>query len=166
MIASAVTDSVQKIMDQTTAHGAWEALKQNFEATSKDQLFKIYTDCFAFDWKSGDDVSTHIAKLKSLWNETNNGLPAKIEVAIPDLLLVCKTLHISPIKFETFRSSWTLLTKDEERTFEDLTVQLCMYERNFKKDSCNKNPVQETLVLKVEKQSQEGSLKFKCRSKK
>ena len=45
MITSFVTDAVyQKVMDKNTAHDAWEALKQQFEATSKDQLFKICTD--------------------------------------------------------------------------------------------------------------------------
>jgi len=37
MITSTVSDAVyQKIMDKATAHEAWEALKQQFEATSKD----------------------------------------------------------------------------------------------------------------------------------
>ncbi|KPU81756.1 uncharacterized protein Dana_GF21660 [Drosophila ananassae] len=38
MITTAVTDSVyQKIMDKETAHDTWEALKNQFEATAKDQ---------------------------------------------------------------------------------------------------------------------------------
>jgi len=133
MITSTVSDAVyQKIMDKATAHEAWEALKQQFEATSKDQLFKICADFFAFSWTSGDDVSTHVAKLKSLWNELNNRLKAKNENTLPGLLLVCKILHILPSSFENFKSSWMLLTKDEVRTFEELTMQLCVYERNMK----------------------------------
>uniref|UniRef100_A0A1Y1LPW6 Uncharacterized protein n=1 Tax=Photinus pyralis TaxID=7054 RepID=A0A1Y1LPW6_PHOPY len=31
-------------------YDAWEALKLNFEASSKDQLFKICTEFFAFSW--------------------------------------------------------------------------------------------------------------------
>jgi hypothetical protein len=47
MISSAVTDGVyQKIMDKETAADAWDALKKLFEASSKDQLFKICTDFF------------------------------------------------------------------------------------------------------------------------
>ncbi|GFY49314.1 integrase catalytic domain-containing protein [Trichonephila inaurata madagascariensis] len=75
LIASAITDAVyQKIMDKETAFEAWESLKQQFEATSKDQLFKICAESFAFSWVPGEDVTTHIAKLRSLWNELNNGL--------------------------------------------------------------------------------------------
>ncbi|KAF7275136.1 hypothetical protein GWI33_012149 [Rhynchophorus ferrugineus] len=51
MITCAVTYAVyQKIMDKETAYEVWEALKQHFEASSKDQLFKICTDFFAFGW--------------------------------------------------------------------------------------------------------------------
>jgi hypothetical protein len=120
MISSSVTD---------TAHEAWEALKLNFEASSKDQLFKICTEFFAFSWINGEDL----AKLKNLWFELNNGLKAKNENALPDLILVCKVLQILPGDFENFRSSWMLLSKNEEKTFEELITQLCMYERNFRK---------------------------------
>jgi hypothetical protein len=103
MISSSVTD---------TAHEAWEALKMNFEASSKDQRFKICTEFFAFSWINGEDVSTHVAKLKNLWFELNNGLKAKNENALPDLILVCKALQILPGDFENFRSSWMLLSKN------------------------------------------------------
>lgn len=157
MITSSVTDAVyQKIMDKETAHDAWEALKQQFEATSEDQLFKMCTDYFAFNWTSGEDVSTHTAQLRSLWNELNNGLVAKGENALPGLILICKILDILPGKFETFRSSWMLLTKDEEKTFDELTMQLCMFERNFRKNSVSKKLVQ---VVKTDKKKQEGQSK-------
>ncbi|XP_049947022.1 uncharacterized protein LOC126452302 [Schistocerca serialis cubense] len=63
MITSAVTDTVyQTIMDKETAHEPWE----------------------------GEDVSTHVAKLTSLWNELNNVLKAKGETVIPDLILMIR----------------------------------------------------------------------------
>lgn len=120
-------------MDRETASDVWEALKQQFEATSKDQLFRICTEFFAFSWKSGNGVSTHIAQLRSLWNELKSGFTLKGENALPDLILVCKVLQILPSKFETFKSSWMLLSKDENRTFNELVVQLCIFERNFTK---------------------------------
>ncbi|GBM34816.1 hypothetical protein AVEN_208023-1 [Araneus ventricosus] len=88
LIASTVTDAVyQKIMDKETAQ---EALKQQFEATSKDQLFKICTVFFVFNWSFGNDVSTHIAKLRSLWNELNNGLKDRGEYELPNLIYCTK----------------------------------------------------------------------------
>ena len=56
-------------MDKETAHEAWEALKQHFKKSSKDQLFKIHTGFFAYSWVKKEDVSTHMVKLRSLWNE-------------------------------------------------------------------------------------------------
>lgn len=170
MITSSVTDEVyQKIMDKETVYDAWEALKQQFEATSKDQLFKICSDIFAFSW-TPEDVSTHIAKLKSLWNELNSGLKAKDENALSDLILVCKTLHILPRNFETFRSSWMLLTKNTEKTFDELTMQLCMFERNFRKTDENNKIAQEALVVKSSKQpsqyNKENQNRFNNRSRK
>lgn len=49
----------------------------------------------------------------SLWNELNNGLITKNENKLPELLLVCKILHILPSNFKSFKSSWMLLAKDE-----------------------------------------------------
>lgn len=165
MLTSSMTDEVyQKVMDKNTAYEMWEALKQQFEATSKDQLFKMCTDLFAFGWTPGEDVSTHLAKLRSLWNELNNGLKIKGEQELPNLLLVCKTLQILPKNFETFRSSWMLLTKDTEKTFDELTMQLCMFERNSKSRNIGENLSQEALVVRAT-----NSRKFrksKSRSKK
>ena len=168
MITGSVTDEVyQKIMDKETANETWEALKQLFEATSKDQLFKVCTDFFSFSWTPGDDVSTHIAKLKSLWNQLNNGLKAKNENELPDLMLIFKILHILPAEFETFSSSWMLLTKDETKTLDELTTQLCMYERNFRKIADSNKFVQEALFVKTTKQKQNSKVSsFQKKSKK
>ena len=70
IITSALTEETyQKIMDKETASEVWEELKRNFEASSKDQLFRICADFFSFSWILADDVSTHAAKLKTLWME-------------------------------------------------------------------------------------------------
>ncbi|GBM73100.1 hypothetical protein AVEN_198775-1 [Araneus ventricosus] len=147
MIASTVTDAVyQKIIYKETAQEAWEALKQQFEVTSKDQLFKICTEVFAFNWSLGDDVSTHTVKLRRLWNELNKGLKDRGEHELSNLILVCKVLNILPSNFETFKSSWMLIAKNEERTFNELTNQLCMFERNFAKSETNDKNAQEALA--------------------
>ena len=87
MIASAVSDEVyQKIMDKETAEDAWNALKVQFEATFKDQLAEILV--------TGQDVSTHTAKLKTLWNELNNGFKNKNSaVTNIALLSICNEVY-------------------------------------------------------------------------
>jgi len=73
-----------------------------------------------------------------------------------------------PSSFENFKSSWMLLTKDEVRTFEELTMQLCVYERNMKPalSSENTEQDQEALVAKSSKQSNNNSNNPAFRSKK
>ena len=151
-------------MDKDSAFEVWQSLKQQFEATSKDQLFKICTDFFAFKWINGDDVSTHIASLRSLWQELNQGLLGRRESKLPDLMLVCKTLHILPEAFNSFKSSWMLLTRDEVRSFDELTTQLCMYERNFARSSGSLRGNEEALTVKAE--VNQSQWKSKRRSRK
>ena len=67
-----------------------------------------------------------------MWLELNNELQARKENPLPEILLVCKILQVLPIQFETFKTSWMLLTKNEERKFEEMSAQLTMYERNHK----------------------------------
>ncbi|GFU02589.1 uncharacterized protein TNCV_3755081 [Trichonephila clavipes] len=66
-IASTVTDAVyQKIMDKKTAFEAWESLRKQCEATSKDQLVKI---CRVFCIQLGSRrgyLHTHCKAKKSL----------------------------------------------------------------------------------------------------
>ncbi|GBM07249.1 hypothetical protein AVEN_232632-1, partial [Araneus ventricosus] len=143
-IATKVTDEVyQEIMDKETTQETWESPKQQFEATSKDQLFKICIEFFAFNWSFGDNVSTHITKLRSLWNELNNSLKDRGAHELPNLILVCKVL---PSNLETFKSSWMLNRKNEERTFEELTNQLCIILKHFAKYETNNKNAQEALA--------------------
>lgn len=39
-------------------------------------------------------------------------------------------LHIMPSQSKTFQSSWVLWTRDGTRTFDELTLELCTFERN------------------------------------
>ena len=152
MITSALTEETyQKVMDKETAKEVWEELKRNFEASSKDQLFRICSNFFSFSWTVTDDVSIHVAKLKTLWNELNNGLQAKGESKLPEMMLICKILHILPSEYQTFKSSWMLLS-DEKQSVEELIVQLCSFERDMTTGDrvvCRTN--QEALALKAAK---------------
>ena len=153
IITSAVTeDTYQKVMDKETAREVWEELKRNFEASSKDQLFRICADFFSFSWTLADDVSIHVAKLKTLWNELNSGLQAKGESKLPEMMLICKILHILPSEYQTFKSSWMLLS-EEKQSVEELITQLCSFERDIKSGDVGRAN-QEALALKSMKPHQ------------
>lgn len=146
LITIAISDEIYvKVMDKESAADVWEALSQQFEATFKDQLFKMCTELFSFEWVEDLDVSTHISKLKSLWTEINAGLELKGNQKLPELLLMCKILHVLPSSFKMFKSSWMMLTRDEDKSLDELIMQLCLYERNFKKSENVED--QEALVI-------------------
>ncbi|GFS48760.1 retrovirus-related Pol polyprotein from transposon TNT 1-94 [Trichonephila clavipes] len=57
-----------------------------------------------------------------------------------------------------------LLAKDDKKSFEELTVQLCMFERNFTKVEDSSKKAQEALIAtKSERPKQEGKYKSKSR---
>ncbi|GFU71413.1 integrase core domain protein [Trichonephila clavipes] len=59
-----------------------------------------------------------------------------------------------------------LLAKDDKKSFEELTVQLCMFERNFTKVGKTVAKAQEALIAtKSERPTQEGKYKSKSRKK-
>lgn len=152
VIANAVTeDTYQKIMDKDTAREVWEELKRNFEASSKDQLFQICSNFFSFDWLASVDVSGQVAKLKMLWNELNNGLQAAGKNQLPEMLLVCKVMHILPSSFQTFKSSWLMLSEDKH-SLSELVTQLCVFEREINADKTLKSAQQDALVASTVKQ--------------
>jgi hypothetical protein len=166
IITSALTeDTYRKVMDKETAKEVWDELKRNFEASSKDQLFKICSDFFGFSWNMNDDVSCHVAKLKTLWNELNTGLEQKGENKLPDMMLICKILHILPVEYQTFKTSWMLLA-DEKQTVNEMVNQLCTVERDVKARAVGTTN-QEALVVKpvMQKPNQSKSKTSKQKGK-
>jgi hypothetical protein len=94
-------------------------------------LSGICNDFFTFSWSDEEDVSTHVAKLLTLWNELNGGLMVAEEHALPNQLFICKVMSILPKSFESFKSSWMLIEKGKNKPLDDLTSKLCMFEINF-----------------------------------
>lgn len=154
VMTTAMTDAVyMKIMDKEFASEVYDTLKGYYEATEKDQVFKLCNDFFEFSWTSGtgNNISEHLTTLKNIWNELNLQLKNRKENELPELFLISKALHILPSHFENFKTSWMLLTRDTDKKFEELEAQLVLFERN-RKGNCDKNvekEEQEALVSKV-----------------
>ncbi|CAH2109229.1 unnamed protein product [Euphydryas editha] len=49
---------------------------------------------------------------------------------LPDILLICKILDTLPEAYFSFKSSWMMLSMTD-KTVENLTTQLCAYERSL-----------------------------------
>lgn len=78
-------------------------------------------------------MTAHLSKLENIRNELNLGLERKQEVQLPEMLSICKILDTLPQEYLSFKSSWLLLNADE-RTVDQLTTQLCSYERENKEE--------------------------------
>lgn len=151
----------RKVMDRTTAKEMWDALRELFEASSEDQLFRVCNSFFMFSWDETDDVATHTSKLRTLWHELNDGLVMKKENRLPDLLLVCKLLNILPKKFESFKASWYIISKGTNNDFSELCNQLTLHERNFV--SVKGNSSEALPVTNAKKEfTKADKRKFKC----
>lgn len=146
---SMTEDTLQKVMRFDTARDVWLELHKVFEDSSDNQLYNICLQFFKFSW-SNEDMAAHLSKLKNLWNDLNSGLESKEENRLPEMLLICKILDTLPSNFRSFKSSWLLLS-DEKRTLDELTTQLCTYERELKKDrNMDETVDQEALIASSE----------------
>ena len=130
---SMTEETMQKIMRFDSARDVWLELHKLYEATSDDQLYNICLQFFQFKWTVNDNMAAHLSKLKNLWNDLNLGLERKQEAQLPEMLLICKILDTLPQEYRSFKSSWLLLN-DDKRTLDQLTTQLCSYERENKEE--------------------------------
>lgn len=139
--------TLEKVMRFTNARDVWLELHRLFDGVSEDKAYEICQEFFSFNRDPSIDISGNLSKLKNLWNSL------KLEISkeggnkfvLPDLFLICKILGMLPEDYFAFKSSWMMMAKSE-RTIENLTTQLCAYEkalgRNF--------PSQEALWVKSE----------------
>lgn len=129
LTANMCDETLKKIMRFETAHEVWKELHRLFDGQSEDRAYNLCSDFFGFKHMKEDDVSTHMSKLKNIWNDLNVELTKKDETTkLPDLFLICKILDTLDERFFAFKSSWLLLTQNE-RTVENLTSHLCAFER-------------------------------------
>lgn len=159
-------ETLLKIMRFKTSKEVWTELHKLFDGVSEDKVYNICLQFFNYKKNSEDDIATHISKLKHLWSELKQELIKDNEdnPDLPDLFLICKILGTLPDVYFTFKSSWMLMSKSD-RTVDNLTNQLCAYEKALK--SAEDEPAkQETLVADSSRQSFQQKNSMKKRKKK
>ncbi|KAG5862531.1 hypothetical protein JTB14_022768 [Gonioctena quinquepunctata] len=85
--------------------------------------------------QADEDIATHTCKLKNLWNSLQKER-SKDKVTygrtcncdLPEILLICKILETLPAEYFSFKSSWYLMS-DTDKNIDNLTSQLCAYEK-------------------------------------
>jgi transposase InsO family protein len=155
-------ETLQKVMRFETAYEVWKELHRLFDGQTEDRSYHLCMEFFNFKRNPSDDVSSHMSKLKNIWNNLN----VAISMAdygtgqLPDLLLICKILETLDERFFAFKSSWLLLNKTE-RTVDNLTTQLCCYEKAL--ENREGTTSQEILAIpEVQESKKKKDAKLKC----
>lgn len=140
--------TLQKVMRLPNAKLVWDELHNLFDGTSEDKCYNLCYSFFSYKKDPTHDMSAHLSKLKNIWHELNEELKTdKEERDLPNILLICKILEtLSDDSYFSFKSSWMLMSKSE-RKIENLTAQICAYERSLG----NKEENMEALVLQKNK---------------
>ncbi|KAG5864237.1 hypothetical protein JTB14_038414 [Gonioctena quinquepunctata] len=90
---------------------------------------------FSYVKQADEDIATHTCKLKNLWNSLQKeiskdkvtyGRPCNCD--LPEILLICKILETLPAEYFSFKPSWNLMS-DTDKNIDNLTSQLCAYEK-------------------------------------
>lgn len=126
--------TVEKIMRLTTSREVWVELHRLFDGVSEDKIYDTCLEFFNYQKATADDIATHISKLKNLWNvlKIEMAKDAAVKGELPELFLICKVLGTLQEEYFSFKSSWMLMAK-KDRTIDNLTDQLCAYEKALSK---------------------------------
>ena len=90
---------------------------------------------------------------------TKRRFGAESENQLPDMVLICKILHILPVEYKTFKTSWMLLSGDKQ-TVGYMVNHLCTFERDAEFRATSKTN-SEALVGKTVVQKSKQQQKFK-----
>ena len=133
-------------------------LNRLYDGISEDKAFNLCTEFFSYTKQQCDDVATHMSKFKHLWKQLKEEA-TKDESGnhdLPDLFLICKILGTLPEEYFPLKSSWMFVSKSD-RTIENLTHQLCAYEKVLEKKNESANgSSQEALVSKAQVKKKES----------
>lgn len=156
LTANMSDETLQKIMRFNSSKDVWDELHRLFDGTSEDKSYALCMEFFSYRKDPSHDITTHISKIKTLWSDLKLELVKTEKCELPNILLICKILDTLPDNYFSFKSSWMLISKTD-RTIENLTTQLCAYERSISLK--HENP---TEALIVHSSSNKNKYKKKC----
>lgn len=159
-------ETLQKIMRLTKAREVWLELHKLFDGVSEDKIYNICMEFFSVKKDSEDDIATHVSKLKNLWSGLKQEMAKDVvnNSELPDLFLLCKILDTLPDNYFSFKSSWMLMSK-YDRTIDNLTNQLCAYERALG-NKVDESSGQEALVFDSSKNTSQTGNSTETKKKK
>ncbi|UYV63360.1 hypothetical protein LAZ67_2003844, partial [Cordylochernes scorpioides] len=115
----------------------WDKLLNVYEQSSGQRLDMLYNQFFNSKKDPTDDISKHISKLESLWNDMQNELTKQENLKLPESMLMCRIINTLPDEYFDFKSVWESVSK-EERSVDNLTQRLRLLEiRIQQRDECS-----------------------------
>ncbi|UYV62468.1 hypothetical protein LAZ67_2000715 [Cordylochernes scorpioides] len=134
---SVMPDVSQVIIPCSSAKDMWDKLLSVYEQSSGQRLDMLYNEFFNFKKDPIDDISKHISKLESLWNDMQNELTKQENLKLPESMLMCRIINTLPDEYFDFKSVWESVSK-EERSVDNLTQRLRLLEiRIQQRDECS-----------------------------
>lgn len=85
------------------------------------------------EWKQ-EDAPSVLARIKNQYRDFFAGIKTRNIDSVDDLLellFVLKVLHILPKRPESFKSSYSLMKANKNKTIEDISASLILRERNI-----------------------------------
>ncbi|XP_073942505.1 uncharacterized protein [Choristoneura fumiferana] len=128
LTANMSDETLQKIMRFNSSKEVWDELHRLFDGKSEDKSYALCMEFFGYCKDPSHDITTHVSKIKTIWSDLKTELMKIDKSELPDILLICKILDTLPEAYFSFKSSWMLMSKTD-KTIENLTTQLCAYER-------------------------------------
>lgn len=128
-------ETLEKVMRFSTARDVWLELHRLMDGNVEKKTYDVCMQFFSYVKQADDDIAMHTSKLKNLWNslqkeiskdKITNGKTCNCE--LPEILLICKILDTLPAEYFSFKSSWSLMS-DTDKNVDNLTSQLCVYEK-------------------------------------
>lgn len=120
-------ETLQKVMRCETSCEMWKELHRLYDGAKEDRSYDLCMRFFRYQKSEKHDMATHISTLKTVWYDLNNEIEGN---DLPEILLICKILDTLPEQYFNFKSSWLLMNKSE-RNIENLTTQVCSFERSL-----------------------------------
>ncbi|UYV68678.1 hypothetical protein LAZ67_6000424 [Cordylochernes scorpioides] len=103
---SVIPDVSQLIIPCSSAKDMWDKLLSVYEQSSGQRLDMLYNQFFNFKKDPTDDISKHISKLESLWNDMQNELTKQENLKLPESMLMCRIINTLPDEYFDFKSVW------------------------------------------------------------
>ena len=99
-------ETYEKVRSLTCAREVWLELNRLFDGIHEDRAYDLCMQFFSYKMCQGDDIATHIGKLKNIWKDLKLELDKDEN---KNLLLMCRIVETLPGEYFSFASSWRLL---------------------------------------------------------